>query len=68
MDSESYRNQEPAYCQEETAVSMAAKAAKRALEDAQVAAEEIDLLLVSSVSSEQLCHVQPAVFKRRLVL
>lgn len=63
MDSESYRNQEPAYCQEETAVSMAAKAAKRALEDAQVAAEEIDLLIVSSVSSEQLlpctaCSVQ----------
>ena len=48
---------------EETAVSMAAKAAKRALEDAQVAAEEIDLLIVSSVSSEQLlpctaCSVQ----------
>ena len=47
----------------ETAVSMAAKAAKRALEDAQVAAEEIDLLIVSSVSSEQLlpctaCSVQ----------
>ena len=42
---------------------MAAKAAKRALEDAQVAAEEIDLLIVSSVSSEQLlpctaCSVQ----------
>ena len=48
---------------EETAVSMAAKAAKRALEDAQVAAAEIDLLIVSSVSSEQLlpctaCSVQ----------
>lgn len=48
---------------EETAVSMAAKAAKRALEDAQVAAEEIDLLIVLSVSSEQLlpctaCSVQ----------
>lgn len=48
---------------EETAVSMAAEAAKRALEDAGMSAEEIDLLIVSSVSSEQLlpctaCSVQ----------
>lgn len=48
---------------EETAVSMAAEAAKKALEDAKVTAEEIDLLIVSSVSSEQLlpctaCSVQ----------
>lgn len=48
---------------EETAVSMAAEASKKALEDAKVTAEEIDLLIVSSVSSEQLlpctaCSVQ----------
>ena len=48
---------------EETAVSMAAEAARKALEDAKVTAEEIDLLIVSSVSSEQLlpctaCSVQ----------
>ena len=46
----------------ETAVSMAAVAAEKALEDAGITAEEIDLL-VSSVSSEQLlpctaCSVQ----------
>ena len=46
----------------ETAVSMAAVAAEKALEDAGTA-EEIDLLIVSSVSSEQLlpctaCSVQ----------
>ena len=45
----------------ETAVSMAA--AEKALEDAGITAEEIDLLIVSSVSSEQLlpctaCSVQ----------
>ena len=45
---------------EETAVSMAAKAAKRALEDAQVACQVFRL--------NSFCHVQPAVFKRRLVL
>ena len=38
----------------ETAVSMAAVAAEKALEDAGIKAEEIDLLIVSSVSSEQL--------------
>lgn len=48
---------------EETAVSMATEAARRALEDAGITAEEIDLLIVSSVSSEQLlpctaCSVQ----------
>ena len=48
---------------EETAVSMAAVAAGKALEDAGTKAEEIDLLIVSSVSSEQLlpctaCSVQ----------
>lgn len=48
---------------EETAVSMAAVAAEKALEDAGITAEEIDLLIVSSVSSEQLlpctaCSVQ----------
>ena len=48
---------------EETAVSMATEAARKALEDAKVTAEEIDLLIVSSVSSEQLlpctaCSVQ----------
>ena len=47
----------------ETAVSMAAVAAEKALEDAGITAEEIDLLIVSSVSSEQLlpctaCSVQ----------
>ena len=47
----------------ETAVSIAAVAAEKALEDAGITAEEIDLLIVSSVSSEQLlpctaCSVQ----------
>lgn len=47
----------------ETAVSMAVEAARKALKDAGTAAEEIDLLIVSSVSSEQLlpctaCTVQ----------
>ncbi len=48
---------------EETAVSMASIAAKRALKDAKLPAEDIDLLIVSSISSEQLlpctaCSVQ----------
>ena len=47
---------------EETAVSMAAKAAKRALEDAQVAAEEIDL--PSSRYSTDILHRSTALFSK----
>ena len=48
---------------EETTVSMAAKAAKKALESAGVQSEEIDLLLVSTISSNVIlpctaCEVQ----------
>ncbi len=48
---------------EETTVSMAVRAAERALEDAGVGAEEIDLILVSTVSSNTVlpstaCAVQ----------
>lgn len=49
--------------EDDTTVSMAAKAAQRALENAGMAAEEIDLLLVSTVSSNVIlpstaCEVQ----------
>ncbi len=49
--------------EEDTTVIMAAKAAERALENAQIAAEEIDLILLSTVSSNVIlpstaCEVQ----------
>ncbi len=49
--------------QEDTTVSMAAEAARRALEDGMVSAEEIDLILVTTFTSEVLlpcaaCEVQ----------
>ena len=40
--------------QEDTTVSMAAEAARRALEDGTVSAEEIDLILVTTFTSEVL--------------
>lgn len=48
---------------EETTVSMACAAAKRALDDAKVSAEEIDLIIVSTISSNVIlpcaaCEVQ----------
>lgn len=48
---------------EETTVSMASEAAKRALEQGEIAPEEVDLILVSTISSEVLlpctaCEVQ----------
>lgn len=48
---------------DDTTVSMAAEAAKRALENAKVGAEEIDLLIVSTISSNVIlpcaaCEVQ----------
>lgn len=52
--------------QEETTVSMAAEAAKRALENAGAAPEEVDLLIVSTISSNVIlpctaCMVQEAI-------
>lgn len=49
--------------EEDTTVTMASKAAKRALEDAGVAPEEIDLIIVSTISSNVIlpcaaCEVQ----------
>ena len=48
---------------EETTISMAAEAGRRALENAEVSPEEIDLILVSTISSNQIlpcaaCEVQ----------
>ncbi len=48
---------------EETTISMAAEAGRRALENAQVSPEEVDLILVSTISSNQIlpcaaCEVQ----------
>lgn len=50
---------------EETTTSMAIEAAKRALEDAKVTAEELDLIIVGSVSADRhfpstACEVQSA--------
>lgn len=52
--------------QEETTVSMAAEAAKRALENAGAAPEDVDLLIVSTISSNVIlpctaCMVQEAI-------
>lgn len=52
--------------EEETTVSMAAEAARRALENGKVRAEEVDLLIVSTFTSEMLlpcaaCEVQKEV-------
>ena len=49
--------------EDETTVTMAAQAAKRALEDAKIEANEIDLILLSTISSEVVlpcaaCEVQ----------
>ncbi len=51
---------------EDTTVSMAAEAAKRALENAGIKAEEVDLLIVSTISSNVIlpctaCMVQEAI-------
>lgn len=48
---------------EDTTVSMASEAAKRALQDAQITADEVDLILVSTISSNVIlpcaaCEVQ----------
>ena len=48
---------------EETTISMAAEAGRRALENARVSPEEVDLILVSTISSNQIlpcaaCEVQ----------
>lgn len=52
--------------QEETTVSMAADAARKALENGNVSAEEVDLILVSTISSNVIlpcaaCEVQKAI-------
>ena len=52
--------------QEETTVSMAADAARKALENRNVSAEEVDLILVSTISSNVIlpcaaCEVQKAI-------
>ena len=52
--------------QEETTVSMAADAARKALENGNVSAEEVDLILVSTISSTVIlpcaaCEVQKAI-------
>lgn len=49
--------------QEESTVSMATEAAKRALEDAKVNAEDLDMIIVSTISSDVVlpataCEVQ----------
>ena len=49
--------------EEETTVSMAAEAGRRALEDAQISADEVDMILVSTISSDVIlpcaaCEVQ----------
>ena len=57
---------------EETTAGMSAKAAKRAMENAGVKAEEIDLIIVGTVSADQVtpacaCEVQAAIGADRAV-
>ncbi len=51
---------------DETAGDMAAKAAKAALEDANISADEIDLIIAASVSSDSVCPTVAALVQREI--